>query len=89
MINTTKLECESCGITFNLEKDGGCITRHMEREQTECRACAVHTRAHDARYQAAQILLRPLDLFVSCNADHSFDNQFVDVEDVLPELTPA
>jgi hypothetical protein len=89
MIDISKLTCETCGIAFNLEKDGGCITRHMEREQTECRACAVHTRAHDARFQAAQILLKPIDLFVSCNENSSFHNWLPDVEDALPELAPA
>lgn len=84
-MNTTNLTCGCCGKTFDLEKDGGVISKHMQAEEIECRACALETCAYDARFQAAQVLLKPLDLYVT-DSEGPFGNQVQDYGDPIPAI---
>jgi hypothetical protein len=85
MIDTTKLECGCCGVTFNFETEGGVLTRHMQAEKIECRACAYETRAFDARLQAAQILLNGINLHVT-DSEGPYDNRVQDVGNPIPGI---
>jgi hypothetical protein len=89
IIDISKLACDSCGKTFNLATEGGVITAHMQAQGTECRACALETIAYDTRVNAAKLLLKPLELFIT-DSEGPFPNDVQDVGDPIPAiLIPA
>jgi hypothetical protein len=63
-MNTQELTCNGCGITFDLERDGGSIERALNIEEgtffnteVHCAKCNTGQREHNLRVGAATRLL--------------------------------